>query len=409
MTPSPRTPGSQAPHGTASTPDAQAAHRPTSTWPMSGAPRIDRRTGLRLAATGALGLATAGLAAGPAAATTAARAADAAGTRGGPVAPGALSAAGVPVRRPAPGAHAVVAVTATTVWTEPGLNRPGTDDPAILERVDLDAWNANLPDTESRRWLTGKLETQAVLGSAVIVDEIDGDWARIVVTAQPTPRDERGYPGWVPLWHLVVDEEFSHRARYWATATVTARTSTVTAGEVTLPVSFDTVLPMIAVHGESVEVAVPALGAASIPAADVVVRDHDELPPSPTVEDIIATGERFLGLRYLWAGVSAYGFDCSGFTYTLLRHHGITIARDAGPQRDVSGLAPVERADLQRGDLVFFSSGAGTEKIRHVAVFVGDDRILHAPNAARSVEIVSLTEYDTAGEYAGARRLGLAG
>ncbi|WP_114853395.1 C40 family peptidase [Brachybacterium sp. YJGR34] len=361
-------------------------------------PSLTRRDGLRLAAAGTAGLAVAGLSS---------------------LAPAASADTGpLPAGRPAPGAGltpggvAHVAVTATTLWVEPGLNRPGIDDPALSAPVDLDAWNANMQDTETRRWLTGKLETQAVLGSEVIVDEIDGDWARIVVTSQGTPRDERGYPGWVPKIHLVADERFARRAASAPTATVTALTSTLTgtpSGEHPgIPVSFDTVLPVLGRTARSVAVAVPGAGRAHLPAADVVVREQGEMPPLPTAEDIIATGERFLGLRYLWAGVSAYGFDCSGYTSTLLRHHGIRIDRDAGAQRDHSGLEPVEREDLQRGDLVFFSSGPGSDSIRHVALYVGDDLIMQAPNAARSVEIMSLTEYDVDDEYAGARRAPLA-
>src|SRR5699024_11493876 len=100
--------------------------------------------------------------------------------------------------------------------------------PSLTNPVDLDAWNANMQETETRRWLTGELESQAVLGSEVIVDEIVGDWAHIVVTAQPTPRDPRGYPGWVPTVQLVVDEDFAALAASAPTATVTALTSTLT-------------------------------------------------------------------------------------------------------------------------------------------------------------------------------------
>ncbi|MDN5901380.1 MAG: C40 family peptidase, partial [Brachybacterium sp.] len=101
-------------------------------------------------------------------------------------------------------------------------------------------------------------------------------------------------------------------------------------------------------------------------------------------------------------------FDCSGYTYTLFHHHGITISRDAGSQMHDSGLEPVERADLRRGDLVFFATEPGGTAIRHVALHLGDDLIMHAPDAAGSVEVRSLTEYDRLGEYAGARRVRLA-
>ena len=354
-----------------------------------------RRDGLRLAAAGTV---AAGLAA---------------------LSPATLAAGPRPADGPAPGegltpgGTAHVAVTATTLWVEPDNARPGIDDPSLTNPVDLDAWNANMQDTEPRRWLTGELESQAVLGSEVIVDEVVGDWAHIVVTAQPTPRDPRGYPGWVPTGQLVVDQDFAAQAASAPTATVTALTSTLTGtpsgNHPGIDVSFDTILPVLGRTAKAVKVAIPGGRPAYLPAGDVVVRAHGEQPPLPTAEDIVATGERFLGLRYLWAGVSAYGFDCSGYTYTLFHHHGITINRDAGNQMHDSGLEPVERADLRRGDLVFFATEPGGTSIRHVALYLGDDLIMQAPNAARSVEIMSLTEYDPIGEYAGARRVQLAG
>lgn len=307
-----------------------------------------------------------------------------------------------------PGAYAFVAVTTATAWVEPGLARD-IDAPALANPVDLDEWNAAMAETEPRRWLTGKLETQAVLGSPVIVDEVDGEWAHVVVTTQPSPRDSRGYPGWIPVRQLVVDDRFADLAESARTATVTAKRSrlsrTPSGRHAGIEVSFDTILPVLHRSGHAVEVALPGGDSGFLPADDVVVREHGEQPPRPTVEDIIATGERFLGLRYLWAGVSAFGYDCSGYTYTLFHHHGITLNRDAGPQKTDSGLEPVDRKDLRRGDLVFFSTEPGAESIRHVALYVGDDMIMQAPNAERSVEVVSLTEYDTDGEYAGARRV----
>ncbi|MGO1285543.1 MAG: C40 family peptidase [Brachybacterium sp.] len=370
--------------------------------PHTPAHHLTRRDGLRLAATGTAGLAVAGLAGlAPAAAADSPGPAPAGR-------PGAAAGDGLEA-----GSVAHVAVTATTLWVDPATDRPGIDDPSLTNPVDLDAWNANMQDTEARVWLTGMLESQAVLGSEVIVDEIDGDWAHVVVTAQGTPRDPRGYPGWVPTVHLVADAGFARRAATGPTATVTALTSTLTgtpsANHPGIDVSFDTILPVLGRTGKAVRVAVPGGRPMYLPAQDVVVREHGQQPPLPTVEDIVATGERFLGLRYLWAGVSAYGFDCSGYTYTLFHHHGISINRDAGDQMNHSGLEAVEREDLQRGDLVFFATEPGGDSIRHVALYVGDDMIMQAPNASRSVEIMSLTEYDPIGEYAGARRVQLAG
>lgn len=52
-------------------------------------------------------------------------------------------------------------------------------------------------------------------------------------------------------------------------------------------------------------------------------------------DDLINTGKMFLGLPYIWAGTSGFGFDCSGFTHTIYKSHGITIPRDSDRNREM--------------------------------------------------------------------------
>ncbi|PEN00707.1 peptidase P60, partial [Bacillus wiedmannii] len=42
-----------------------------------------------------------------------------------------------------------------------------------------------------------------------------------------------------------------------------------------------------------------------------VYRSQEDIP-TPTADDLINTGKMFLGLPYIWAGTSGFGFDCSG-------------------------------------------------------------------------------------------------
>lgn len=351
----------------------------------------------------------------------------AAGTAAGAAALGGTAAAGEPVDRPAAaepvgrpsagevraGHRAFIAVSAATVWVEPGLERP-QDAPSLANPVDMDEWNASMEDTEARRWLVGKLETAAVLGSEVIVDEVAGEWARIVVTHQGTPRDARGYPGWVPVRQLVVDEPFARAAATRPVAVVTAfrtvlRPTPAPGGAPGrgggLDASFNTELPVLGRVRDLVKVQVPGAKPMYVPASDVVVRGQGEKPPVPTAEDIIATGAMMLGLRYLWGGVSAYGYDCSGFTFSIFRHHGIAMHRDAGPQLTDSGFEPVDRADLEPGDLLFWSTKPGSDSIRHVAMYIGNDQMMQAPNSERSVEVTDFPRDGMEDDWAGAVRV----
>lgn len=302
---------------------------------------------------------------------------------------------------------AFVDVAVATLWSQPGLAR-AIDAPSLSNPVDLRAWNLNLQHTASREWLSegSKLETQALLGTPVQVTAVDGDWVKVVVEGQPTPRDERGYPGWVPAAQLVEDESFDALRAQQRRAVVTGLTTWLSkdsaARNRTTEISVNTELPVVGSRPGRVKVALPDGSRRWVSAADVDVRTPDAQLPRPSGQDIVDTGSRFLGLRYLWAGVSAFGFDCSGFTHTVFRAHGITIPRDSGPQSR-SGEA-VARENLRPGDLVFFAGPGGVGRVHHVAIYAGDGTILHSPNSARNVELVDLDRFDVDKEYAGARR-----
>ena len=110
---------------------------------------------------------------------------------------------------------------------------------------------------------------------------------------------------------------------------------------------------------------------------------------------VVQEAKRFLGIRYLWGGLSAWGFDCSGLVWDIFRTFGRTIPRDADPQFR-SG-TPVARDALRPGDLVFY----GTQRyVHHVAIYAGNGQMLEAPN---SDSMVRLVPFRTT-EYAGARR-----
>jgi SH3-like domain-containing protein len=94
-----------------------------------------------------------------------------------------------------------------------------------------------------------------------------------------------------------------------------------------------------------------------------------------SIDQSLELAHRFLGVTYTWGGVSSAGFDCSGFTQMLVRQRGIEMPRDADLQAAWSGVAPVDRKDLQPGDLLFFGSSAA--KITHTGMYLGNGIFVH--------------------------------
>jgi hypothetical protein len=123
-----------------------------------------------------------------------------------------------------------------------------------------------------------------------------------------------------------------------------------------------------------------------------------------TIDQTIRLARRFLGITYTWGGVSSYGFDCSGFTQMLIRQRGIIMPRDADKQASWSGVVPVERKDLQPGDLLFF--GASLTKITHTGMYIGNGEFIHdTTNTHPGVQISKLDDIPWTHLLVAARRV----
>ena len=79
------------------------------------------------------------------------------------------------------------------------------DAPACAVPADPRAWLAGMTTTQ-KRWLVGRLETQALYGAKVYLLGTSGSWSRVAVAGQPTPRNAWGYPGWLPTRQLTEAE-----------------------------------------------------------------------------------------------------------------------------------------------------------------------------------------------------------
>ena len=97
---------------------------------------------------------------------------------------------------------------------------------------------------------------------------------------------------------------------------------------------------------------------------------------------IIHNAQKFLHTPYFWGGMTPEGIDCSGLTHVCYRMTGLRIPRDSKDQwAGATKLAPEE---LQIGDLIFFARADDPEKrIRHVALYKGNDQIIDAAGTDR--------------------------
>lgn len=95
-------------------------------------------------------------------------------------------------------------------------------------------------------------------------------------------------------------------------------------------------------------------------------------------DDYVSVASMFLETPYLWAGKSAFGFDCSGLVQLAMLMCGRSVERDSDMQATSIG-APVEagRDGLQRGDLVFWSG--------HVGIMEDAGTMIHASGHAMRV------------------------
>jgi cell wall-associated NlpC family hydrolase len=279
-----------------------------------------------------------------------------------------------------PGQHATIDVSVATLWKAPNLYR-AIDRPSVANPVDPALWSKNLATTASRVWLDSHVQTQALYGQDVVVLARSGGWAKVAVVDEPDPQDPHGYPGWLPVSQLKTGFAGGGHS-----VVVVARTGQLLVHGRTLTLSYGTRLPLVRWGGDYAVVRTPD-GQGTVVGVESSYR--------PSNASIVAQARRFLGVHYLWGGLSAWGFDCSGLIWNVYRAHGMTIPRDADPQFHHG--AAVARTALRSGDLLFFGSPSYAD---HVSIYVGHDRMLEAPDSAHRVRIAPVRwRY-----YIGARR-----
>jgi cell wall-associated NlpC family hydrolase len=123
------------------------------------------------------------------------------------------------------------------------------------------------------------------------------------------------------------------------------------------------------------------------------------------VDELLFKALSLVGVRYRPGGNSPEtGFDCSGYVCYLYREvYSMVLPRTSDAMAAVQRGENIPRSALQPGDLVFFNTMR--RPYTHVGIYLGEDRMIHAPSSGGMVRVESLNERYWVKRWNGARRI----
>lgn len=281
----------------------------------------------------------------------------------------------------------VCRVPVATVWGSPDKVRE-IDREGVSASGRMTNWIEAMNAQQTRDLMeSGRIETQLLFGEPVEIDEVVDGWAKIAALWQPSGKDERGYPGWVPIAQLK-ELQLVHEFGYARVSVMHAQLWSLEFQPLTT-IPFNAMLP-IKETGDYIRVQTPD-GDALIGAEHVEAVPQFHPLPKGTGRDIAELAEKFLNLQYFWGGMSSCGYDCSGLTFNIMKANSIHISRDAGDQaaegEEVDKNSPT---NWRVGDLLFFADDNGRAAVRHVGIYYGNGLMIHSPTAGRAIEIIKI-------------------
>ncbi len=219
--------------------------------------------------------------------------------------------------------------------------------------------------------------SQLFFGEVLKVDKQHNGFCRV--------RQADGYQGWADARFLA---QISHAAysEYLAKANAVVAASSARVYD---RWGKQTVSPHLLFYGTRVRVSAGPAGFARVilPDNSVVLVKADNIRPinkritsSLHGPRLVAEAKRFLGVPYMWGGITVTGFDCSGLIRTVFSRFGIYVPRDTKDQITMG--ERVKRDCIKTGDLLFFR--------RHVGLAVGRTHLVHASRGGGGVRINAL-------------------
>ena len=246
------------------------------------------------------------------------------------------------------------------------------------------------------------ITTKLYKGSKVTIIETSNGWHKI--------KTSNGTIGWVSGSYISVSSGSTSQTSYKATGNATSlnmRKGAGTSYSIITKLSRGTVVEVLesASNGwKKVKTSNGTIGWVSGSYLTTGVVNEPSKPSTNKVQAVIDLAHKQLGKPYVWGAEGPNSFDCSGLTYYVYKNAaGITLPRTAAAQYGSAGVY-VSRSNLQPGDLIF-SSTDGSGRVTHVAIYIGDGQMIHAPRTGKNVEKVSINNSYWSKAYLYAKRV----
>ena len=104
--------------------------------------------------------------------------------------------------------------------------------------------------------------------------------------------------------------------------------------------------------------------------------------PAGASRRVVAAGEEYLGVPYVYGGSTPRGFDCSGFVQYVYREQGVNLPRTSRQMAGAGVAVSPHQRYLVEGDLMLFAQNG---EINHVAIYAGDGRFIHSSSSGGGV------------------------
>ena len=102
-------------------------------------------------------------------------------------------------------------------------------------------------------------------------------------------------------------------------------------------------------------------------------------------QSVVNYAKKFLGNPYRWGGTSlTHGADCSGYVMSVYRHFGKSLPHSSYAQRSV-GRRVSSLSKAKPGDIICYSG--------HVAIYMGNNKVIHASNRKDGIKITKGAAY----------------